>query len=235
MDNVSLKTDDCEAIYSSIEGLTIQVENNPCLITATGDKHNGLSLYNSTTIKAVNVTPSLATLGLDLAITSDNHTAIDFLGYDASVLKVEDIKLFASGKLYGIAGINRNGQQNLLSLEVKGQDTYLISAGNTAGIYLLDALKLSDGLRIVLPEKGKFMNGCVYDLDKNDYATNVTIYRSKLKGDVNMDGTVDISDVVSVINTMAGGDTYKSTADVNEDNAVNISDVVAIINIMAEK
>ncbi len=235
MDNVSLKTDDCEAIYSSIEGLTIQVENNPCLITATGDKHNGLSLYKSATIKAVNVTPSLATLGLDLAITSDNHTAIDFLGYDASVLKVEDIKLFASGKLYGIAGINRNGQQNLLSLEVKGQDTYLISAGNTAGIYLLDALNLSDGLRIVLPEKGKFMNGCVYDLDKNDYATNVTIYRSKLKGDVNMDGTVDISDVVAVINTMAGGDTYKSTADVNEDNAVNISDVVNIIKIMTEK
>ena len=63
----------------------------------------------------------------------------------------------------------------------------------------------------------------------------MTIYRSKLKGDVNMDGTVDISDVVAVINTMAGGDTYKSTADVNEDNAVNISDVVNIIKIMAEK
>ena len=153
MDNVSLKTDDCEAIYSSIEDLTIQVENNPCMITGAGDKHNGLSLYKSTTIKAVNVTPSLATLGLDLAITSEDHTAIDFLGYDTSVLKVEDIKLFASGRLYGIAGINRNGQQNLLSLEVKGQDTYLISAGNTAGIYLLDALKLSDGLLVIDHQK----------------------------------------------------------------------------------
>ena len=53
--------------------------------------------------------------------------------------------------------------------------------------------------------------------------------------DVNLDGEVDISDVVAVINTMAGDTTYKSTADVNGDNDVNISDIVAIINHMAGK
>ena len=53
------------------------------------------------------------------------------------------------------------------------------------------------------------------------------------KGDVNLDGTVDISDVVAVINTMAGDTTFKATSDVNEDGATDISDVVAIINIMA--
>ena len=56
---------------------------------------------------------------------------------------------------------------------------------------------------------------------------------TKLKGDVNLDGMVDISDVVAVINTMAGDTTFKDTSDVNEDNDTNISDVVAIINIMA--
>lgn len=54
-----------------------------------------------------------------------------------------------------------------------------------------------------------------------------------LQGDVNGDGKVDISDIVAVINTMAGDETYKETADVNGDETADISDVVMIINIMA--
>ena len=53
-----------------------------------------------------------------------------------------------------------------------------------------------------------------------------------LKGDVNEDGFVNISDVVALINQMAGTANYRC-ADVNEDNEVDISDVVAVINIMA--
>ena len=55
---------------------------------------------------------------------------------------------------------------------------------------------------------------------------------SHLKGDVNEDGKVDISDIVAVINQIAGTATYRY-ADVNEDNKVDISDIVAIINIIA--
>ena len=51
--------------------------------------------------------------------------------------------------------------------------------------------------------------------------------------DVNEDGVVNISDVVAVINQMAGTMTYQY-ADVNDDGVVNISDVVAVINQMAQ-
>ena len=51
--------------------------------------------------------------------------------------------------------------------------------------------------------------------------------------DVNLDGKVDISDVVAVINTMAGDNKFRATADVNGDDSIDISDVVAIINYMA--
>ena len=53
---------------------------------------------------------------------------------------------------------------------------------------------------------------------------------------------MDISDIVAVINVIAGDDTFRKTANVNEDVAftmsgiigvVDISDVVAIINYMA--
>ena len=51
-------------------------------------------------------------------------------------------------------------------------------------------------------------------------------------GDVNEDGEINISDVVAVINVMAGSTSYPH-ADVNADNAVDISDVVNVIGLMA--
>ena len=54
-----------------------------------------------------------------------------------------------------------------------------------------------------------------------------------LRGDVNQDGKVDISDIVAIINQIAGTATY-ANADVNDDGKVDISDIVAVINIIAE-
>ncbi len=51
-------------------------------------------------------------------------------------------------------------------------------------------------------------------------------------GDVNEDGFVDISDIVAIINQIAGTATYRY-ADVNKDDNVDISDIVAVINIIA--
>ena len=51
--------------------------------------------------------------------------------------------------------------------------------------------------------------------------------------DVNQDNTVDISDIVAVINVIAGTDS-NSKADVNADGKTDISDIVAIINSIAK-
>ena len=70
----------------------------------------------------------------------------------------------------------------------------------------------------------------------NLYADNFKVLYnpqiSSIKGDVNEDKKVDISDIVAVINQIAGTATY-SHADVNADQKVDISDIVAIINIIA--
>ncbi len=50
--------------------------------------------------------------------------------------------------------------------------------------------------------------------------------------DVNQDNTIDISDIVAVINVIAGT-AVNSKADVNADGKVDISDIVAIINSIA--
>lgn len=55
-----------------------------------------------------------------------------------------------------------------------------------------------------------------------------------IKGDVNGDGEVNVGDLVSVSNFMAGDTTVsKEKADVNGDGEVNIGDLVTISNIMA--
>ncbi len=58
-----------------------------------------------------------------------------------------------------------------------------------------------------------------------------------MKGDVNIDGVVDILDVVATINIMAGKTGFYSleAADANSDGEVNIVDVTTIINIIAQK
>ena len=54
-----------------------------------------------------------------------------------------------------------------------------------------------------------------------------------MEGDVNRDGAVDISDIVAVINTIAGDSTNLPRADVNKDGKTDISDIVSIINLIA--
>ena len=54
---------------------------------------------------------------------------------------------------------------------------------------------------------------------------------SAMTGDVNGDGTVNITDVNQVINSILKGD-YNADADANLDGVVNISDLNQIINII---
>ena len=56
--------------------------------------------------------------------------------------------------------------------------------------------------------------------------------KATLKGDVNHDGFIDISDIVAIINTIAGTAEFED-ADVNGDEKSDISDIVAVINIIA--
>ena len=51
-----------------------------------------------------------------------------------------------------------------------------------------------------------------------------------LRGDVNQDQDVNISDVTSLIDLLLGGGQAPAEADCNLDQAVNISDVTALID-----
>ena len=88
------------------------------------------------------------------------------------------------------------------------------------------------------------MLGTAYDENNTDGtyahidggATNPGYLSRIVHGDVNLDGTVGIGDIVAITNVMAGIETNKgivARANVNGDELVGIGDIVAITNIMA--
>ena len=50
-------------------------------------------------------------------------------------------------------------------------------------------------------------------------------------GDINNDGTLNILDIVSLINLVLSND-YESSGDINEDNILNILDIIQLVNII---
>ena len=55
-----------------------------------------------------------------------------------------------------------------------------------------------------------------------------------LIGDVNADGSVNVIDVVALVNIIFGGGEYNSEVDINNDGSINVIDVVALVNIILD-
>ena len=70
---------------------------------------------------------------------------------------------------------------------------------------------------------------------KNQENDSTTVIR----GDVNLDGTVDVADIAAIIDIMAGatvpGASASGNADVNGDGTVDVADIATVIDIMAGK
>ena len=58
-----------------------------------------------------------------------------------------------------------------------------------------------------------------------------------MQGDVNADASVDVADIATVIDVMAGGasSSLKGYADVNNDKTIDVADIASIIDIMARQ
>ena len=79
-----------------------------------------------------------------------------------------------------------------------------------------------DGVEIILPEEN----------------CNVQLLSQQIKGDMNGDGLVNISDVIHGINYVLSGcqtSFHIENADVSDDGLVNISDVITLINTILER
>lgn len=103
------------------------------------------------------------------------------------------------------------------------------------GRVLMDVIAEYENFASISPSENTSATKTVADaLDKFNSVKGGLTPEVSMAGDVNLDGTVDISDIVAIINQIAGTDSYDH-ADVNGDKTVDISDIVAVINIIANK
>ena len=55
-------------------------------------------------------------------------------------------------------------------------------------------------------------------------------------GDANQDGTVNVSDIITVVNHIIGSSTLSDSAlcasDLNGDGAINVTDIITIVNVI---
>lgn len=144
----------------------------------------------------------------------------------------DNVELTAKGAMYGIG--SQNFKEYNGDLVIGGN-----SVVNASSISHVKSLTLNDGHVIVEPKGAKIEtdNGGDEVRIGEALAYNVVIKKAP-RGDVNLDGMVDIADAVTILNAMAGQE-VKGDANVNGDTdesgnpIIDIADFVTVLNIMA--
>ena len=146
----------------------------------------------------------------------------------------DGVKITSEGDAIGFQGWKATSSDDPLpTLTMTGPETMLRTKGTREGSFAsYGQLNLQDDIRIMQPSGATFVPniGIVKD---NQLVTDEWVLIAKpARGDVNLDGTVDIADVTAVLTAMANG-SHDPQYRVNDDEVVDIADVTAILTIMA--
>ena len=108
---------------------------------------------------------------------------------------------------------------------------YFVKKAKEYGFCTLYWMGLTDGEDRTVPQ---FTQPDLVDkITKGYYGNNYNYNNANLKGDVNLDGYVNITDVTMLISYVLGdGNLDPILADINEDNYVNVTDVTTLIDII---
>ena len=184
------------------------------------------------------------TLNIELTNTTTN-----LMGWQCDISLPEGLtlELKANGKPKATLGERFETTEHTISSTVLANGSYRFIATSmdgetipgTSGTLFTVTLKADASLAV-----GTKLSGIVKNIEFNtkdnqkltfsDVSINVSIKSAAILGDVNGDGEVNVGDIVTVCNVMAGISTVDpQVADVNKDGEVNVGDIVTICNIMA--
>ena len=106
---------------------------------------------------------------------------------------------------------------------------------------LSDYIELTDDIQFKFIAEDLFYDGdagsggSLVEAALDDFLIEYIITSSGVLGDVNGDDTVDVLDVVLVVNMVLGVDSPNyALADINNDNQVNVQDIILLLNIILE-
>ena len=183
---------------------TLTIYDDIDLVDATGDRKSGIS-------------EEVVYMHGESDVTEDKSEYFD--------INDEGEHVVIESKKHTITLVNdgQHGTVTVVAKEMSGESVTITVTPDNG--YMLDTIEVKDA------------NGNEVELDEDDMSfimpdSNVTITVTwKLKGDVNGNGTVDISDVVALVNAILN-DESNDAYDVSGDNAVDINDVVALVNLI---
>ncbi len=114
---------------------------------------------------------------------------------------------------------------------------YQYSTTLTLGELKVNAAPLVDGNTYYVRAKSSYID-TGGTLRATDYGTVMRFVYKKvaIKGDVNADGKVDVTDVTALINQILGTASFSAdSCDINADGTVNVTDVTALINLILKQ
>ena len=191
---------------------------------------------------------------LDLShFNTSKVTEMGAMFYNCSILTSLDLSSFNTSKLTNMSAMFMNCR-SLTSLDVSHFNTAKVTDMRymfAGGLYLQTIYVGNDWSTAAVTQSSDMFTNCynlvggkgtTYDANHVDktYAhidggpSNPGYFTDKnasLRGDVNGDGSVNISDVTALIDLLLGGGSISNpAADCNQDSSVNISDVTALID-----
>ena len=120
----------------------------------------------------------------------------------------------------------KHGTVTVVAKEMSGESVTITVTPDSG--YMLDTIEVKDanGNEVSL-------NDMSFTMPDSNVTITVTWKYVGVKGDVNRDGNVDISDVVALVNIILNSSSdHQAEADLNNDGDIDISDVVALVNII---
>lgn len=195
--------------YGTAKLGTLTIYDDIDLVDATGNRKSGISEEVVYMHGETNVTGNASYYFNIIHEEEDNHDVIES--------KKHTITLINDGK---------HGTVTVVAKEMSGESVTITVTPDSG--YMLDTIEVKDanGNEVSLKDMSFIM-------PDSDVTITVTWKLAGVKGDVNRDGNVDISDVVALVNIILNSSSdHQAEADLNNDGNIDISDVVALVNII---
>ena len=188
---------------------TLTINDDIDLVDATGKFKSGISDYD--------------------VVYKHGESNVTENKYDYFIITKEDYHDVIKAIKYSIiiSQKDKHGTVTVDTWEAKCGESVTITVTPDNG-YMLDTIEVKDanGDEVELDE-----DDMSFTMPDSDVTITVTWKYVGVKGDVNGNGTVDISDVVALVNAILN-DESNDAYDVSGDNAVDINDVVALVNLI---
>lgn len=215
-----MKVDEGNTHFAALDSVLYELNDGvPCRVVSVPDARVNKVLYVREGVK------TLGAQSMRMGTTTELYLPEGFTTVESGACMSNEAltKVVLPASTDSLGSQAFNGCNALASVTVLAKNPPLVNGDEVfAGAYENATLYVPKG------SVDAYKTAEVWKQFKNIVGVDV---HSKLKGDVNSDGVVDVQDVNTIINLALDGQ-YSEDCDVNGDGSVDVSDINEVINII---